>query len=329
MAENLMNTQTGGTGETIQLQPDAPQSPEQFDVNIRPQQQEQQIINEAPSSEASNITEQPIPSQTGVPMGEQTTEPTEVPIEEPQLPTAGPLAEEQSIEQEKKSTGFDLLSMPEDVYKQPIKVSRNEIYDPLNEIVDRDYQSALTLRELNQPPIETPKVDLTGGSMLSGEKFLTGPLKEVRSLLNDMNENPTKPMSSMKTEDVYMEDPNLSDVDKQDAIKKVKTSRGNFEYEFTSGDRLSDDEIEEMGLDNLHHAGDLHADDVAAGHVDGDKASTPVRELDHIIPLLGSTVSGLNVPWNLRVITREENLAKSNQLVDTPFDSAYTVYVPG
>ena len=51
--------------------------------------------------------------------------------------------------------------------------------------------------------------------------------------------------------------------------------------------------------------------------------------VDHIIPLLGSMVSGLHVPWNLRVITREENLAKSNQVVDTPLDTAYTVYVPG
>lgn len=45
--------------------------------------------------------------------------------------------------------------------------------------------------------------------------------------------------------------------------------------------------------------------------------------VDHIIPLLGETVSGLHVPTNLKVMTREENLRKSNKLVDTPSGPAY------
>jgi hypothetical protein len=35
--------------------------------------------------------------------------------------------------------------------------------------------------------------------------------------------------------------------------------------------------------------------------------------VDHIVPLTHQLVCGLTVPWNLRIITRAENAARSNR----------------
>ena len=67
-----------------------------------------------------------------------------------------------------------------------------------------------------------------------------------------------------------------------------------------------------MWLSNEQH------DTIAAIYAEAERLTRETgipHHVDHIIPLKGSGVCGLHVPWNLRAIPAAENLSKSNRLI--------------
>jgi 5-methylcytosine-specific restriction endonuclease McrA len=73
---------------------------------------------------------------------------------------------------------------------------------------------------------------------------------------------------------------------------------------------LTTEHLEEMK--NLYLLSEMQAADTGLAH-----------HVDHIVPIMGKTVCGLHVPWNLQVITQEANLKKGNRLPPELLDWVY------
>lgn len=60
-----------------------------------------------------------------------------------------------------------------------------------------------------------------------------------------------------------------------------------------------------------------HLEQIRKFYVEAEKLSKELgikMSVDHITPLQGENVSGLHVPWNLQIISRNANSAKGNRL---------------
>lgn len=150
MAEDLMNTQTGGPGETIQLQPEVQTTPEQFDVKINPPVDSEPPPRAVtvPTQEESKI----LPTQTPV-IEEPISMTDEQPIEPPV--TSEEVAEVSLSDDADTRSAIQDLGIPTEAPTMPSQVEEPAELDLSGYTIDGAEQA------VNIIPVEEEEVQTT------------------------------------------------------------------------------------------------------------------------------------------------------------------------
>lgn len=214
--ENLMNTQTGGEGETVQIQTQEPVTPEQFDVNIKAQ--------ETPTEETP--VEPPVQRQMTEPevIGAESTggisDQEAFQGEAPALPGIEPtIPPSEEIEEDLEFTPYESpvdseedQDLPFNEYEDPLSFDfafENLPEEPLDDGVNNviEFQNKYGLTE-NKPDVEQKNTLFGNNSFFGGkndfeESLTNGDKVDQESLkANGITFSPTSNLASVQEEQI-------------------------------------------------------------------------------------------------------------------------------
>lgn len=163
MAQDFMNTQTGGEGETIQLQTDIKSTPEQFDVKL-PQQAQEAIVDPSnPAPQPATVPNQgEVVEQPPIPFAPTQTEVTEEVKVEPITPTE---PEKKPTEPQKQETIVPFASTKIETEALPSSISM--FSNPMGYKSDADANNPY----VKNASLLTPNIDVINVGEIVGQNF--------------------------------------------------------------------------------------------------------------------------------------------------------------
>jgi hypothetical protein len=219
---NLMNTQTGGEGETVQIQTQEKITPEQFDVKITPQQP---TIDSEQVTTTETVTEQPIQEPTGPPVQREMIE-QEVVGEKP----SEFYAAQESFNEEMPSTDSEY----------------NPFFDESN-FVDID-ENGNIVEQQSDFKMPEPPTEIVDNPFFNNPKINKNQFEEVNKNINeDFKNSEIGIISEVADDDEKKKKKGFFKrmFSKEDKIK-VSTYDGISSPEYI-GDEISDEELLKLG----------------------------------------------------------------------------------